>query len=58
MMFIFVIHMTTECLGVNIEIRRGERIGLIGSTGSGKSTLVDLLMGLLPPSDGTTRRWY
>ena len=39
--------------GVNIEIRRGERIGLIGSTGSGKSTLVDLLMGLLPPSDGT-----
>ena len=38
--------------GVNIEIRRGERIGLIGTTGSGKSTLVDLLMGLLPPSDG------
>ena len=38
--------------GVNIEIRRGERIGLIGTTGSGKSTLVDLLMGLLPPSSG------
>jgi ATP-binding cassette subfamily B protein len=38
--------------GVDLEIRRGERIGLIGSTGSGKSTLVDLLMGLLPPSGG------
>jgi ABC-type multidrug transport system fused ATPase/permease subunit len=38
--------------GVDLEIRRGERIGLIGSTGSGKTTLVDLLMGLLEPTDG------
>jgi ABC-type multidrug transport system fused ATPase/permease subunit len=38
--------------GVDLEIRRGDRIGLIGSTGSGKSTLVDLLMGLLVPSAG------
>ncbi len=38
--------------GLDLEIQRGERIGLIGSTGSGKSTLVDLLMGLLPPNDG------
>ena len=38
--------------GIDLEIRRGERIGLIGSTGSGKSTLVDLLMGLLEPTDG------
>ena len=38
--------------GVNLEIRRGECIGLIGSTGSGKSTIVDLLMGLLAPTDG------
>ena len=38
--------------GVNLEIRSGERIGLIGSTGSGKSTTVDLLMGLLMPSAG------
>lgn len=36
--------------GLELEIRRGERIGLIGSTGSGKSTTVDLLMGLLAPS--------
>ena len=38
--------------GVDLEIRRGDRIGLIGSTGSGKSTMVDLLMGLLVPSGG------
>ncbi|QNI44034.1 ABC transporter type 1/ ATPase component [Synechococcus sp. WH 8101] len=37
---------------LNLEIRRGERIGLIGSTGSGKSTSVDLLMGLLEPTQG------
>jgi len=39
-------------MGLDLEIRRGERIGLIGSTGSGKSTLVDLLMGLLEPTGG------
>ena len=38
--------------GLDVEIRRGERIGLIGSTGSGKSTTVDLLMGLLKPTAG------
>ena len=38
--------------GVELEIRRGERIGLIGSTGSGKSSMADLLMGLLVPTDG------
>jgi len=39
-------------VGVDLEIRRGERIGIIGSTGSGKSTLVDLMMGLLQPTHG------
>jgi ATP-binding cassette subfamily B protein len=38
--------------GLDLEIRRGERIGVIGSTGSGKSTLADLLMGLLAQSSG------
>ena len=39
--------------GLDLEIRRGERIGLIGTTGSGKSTTVDLLMGLLKPTVGS-----
>ena len=38
--------------GLDLEIRRGERVGLIGSTGSGKSTTTDVLMGLLEPTEG------
>jgi ATP-binding cassette subfamily B protein len=40
---------------INLDIRRGERIGIVGPTGSGKSTLVDLLMGLLFPAGGQLR---
>jgi len=35
-----------------IDISAGERVGVVGSTGSGKSTTVDLLMGLLDPTEG------
>ncbi len=37
---------------LNLEIYKGETIGIIGRTGSGKSTTVDILMGLLKPSKG------
>ena len=37
---------------VNLKIRSGERIGIIGNTGSGKSTILDLITGLLVPSSG------
>jgi ABC-type multidrug transport system fused ATPase/permease subunit len=37
---------------IDLQIRRGEKIGIIGATGAGKSTLVDLLMGLLSPTSG------
>tara|TARA_Y100001968_G_C19282841_1_gene680129 strand:- start:140 stop:1060 length:921 start_codon:yes stop_codon:yes gene_type:complete len=37
---------------INLSIKKGEKIGLIGTTGSGKSTLTDLIMGLLRPSSG------
>jgi ATP-binding cassette, subfamily B, bacterial PglK len=36
----------------NLTIRKGNRVGLVGSTGSGKSTALDLLMGLLMPTQG------
>ena len=39
--------------GLSISIQKGQRIGLIGETGSGKTTLVDLLMGLLRLSGGS-----
>lgn len=38
--------------GLSFEIRKGERVGFIGTTGSGKSTTIDLLMGLLEPNSG------
>lgn len=37
---------------INLEINKHEIIGLIGQTGSGKSTLVQLLNGLLIPTNG------
>jgi ATP-binding cassette subfamily B protein len=38
--------------GINLSVPRGSRLGIIGATGSGKSTLIDLLMGLLRPTEG------
>jgi ATP-binding cassette subfamily B protein len=37
---------------LSCEISKGERIGVIGATGSGKSTTMDLLLGLLQPTSG------
>lgn len=39
--------------GVSLEIRKGEFLGVIGHTGSGKSTLIQHLNGLLKPTSGT-----
>ena len=38
--------------GVSLSLRRGESLGVVGPTGAGKSTLIDLIVGLLPPSAG------
>lgn len=37
---------------VNLIVEKGSTLGVVGPTGSGKSTLIDLLMGLLTPSTG------
>ena len=37
---------------ISLEIRSGESIGLVGSSGSGKTTMVDVLLGLLKPHQG------
>jgi ABC transport system ATP-binding/permease protein len=41
---------------VSLEIRPGERIGLMGRNGAGKSTLLRLLQGVIQPDDGTIER--
>jgi ATP-binding cassette subfamily B protein len=37
---------------INLSIPKGARVAIIGKTGSGKSTLTDLLMGLIEPTEG------
>ena len=37
---------------INLEIEKGQSIGIRGSSGSGKSTLADILLGLLNPTEG------
>jgi ABC-type bacteriocin/lantibiotic exporter with double-glycine peptidase domain len=37
---------------VNLEINQGDFIGLIGPSGAGKTTLVDIILGFLKPSEG------
>jgi ATP-binding cassette subfamily B protein len=41
--------------GLNLSIAKGERIGLVGTTGSGKSSFLDVLMALLEPDAGEVR---
>ncbi|MCX7180556.1 MAG: ABC transporter ATP-binding protein [Proteobacteria bacterium] len=38
---------------LNLNIAKGSRVGFIGTTGIGKSTLLDIVMGLLQPTEGT-----
>ncbi len=38
--------------GLSFTIEKGDRVGVVGATGSGKSTVLDIIMGLLIPQDG------
>lgn len=46
---------STVLSDLNLEIRKGQTIAFVGETGSGKTTLVDLLIGLLYPQHGSIR---
>ncbi len=40
-------------VGVNLDLARGETLGLVGESGSGKTTLARMLLGLIPPDAGS-----
>ena len=40
---------------VNLTLRRGEKLAVLGENGSGKTTLTKLLLGMIPPDSGTVR---
>jgi len=45
-------HETPVLKEINLSIKKNSKVGFVGSTGSGKSTLFDIIMGLLNPESG------
>jgi len=43
--------------GINLEIKKGEKVGIIGPNGSGKTTLLKLISGIATPTKGFVKTW-
>jgi ABC-type polysaccharide/polyol phosphate transport system ATPase subunit len=41
--------------GIDLDVPRGSRLGLVGANGAGKSTLLAVMAGLLPPTSGSVQ---
>jgi ABC-type lipoprotein export system ATPase subunit len=57
---VFCVHRTNEgdaaaLAGTNLELARGEVLGVLGPSGAGKSTLLRVIAGIQPPSAGVVR---
>ena len=40
---------------VNFEVKKGDRVGIVGLNGAGKSTLLKVIAGVLKPTEGTVK---
>ncbi len=49
------VEVPTAVDGLDLDLPQGRRVAMVGPIGAGKSTLVLLLTGLLPPAEGTIR---
>lgn len=47
---------STVLNGINLQIKPGEKVGILGRNGAGKSTLIRLISGAEQPSSGAVRR--
>lgn len=47
----------TALSGINLEIKKGEKVGIIGPNGSGKTTLLKLISGITTPTKGFVKTW-
>ena len=46
---------TPAIAGVCLDVENGEYLGIIGPNGGGKSTLLKVILGLVPPSSGAVQ---
>jgi ABC-type polysaccharide/polyol phosphate transport system ATPase subunit len=42
---------------ISLDIKKGEKIGIVGSNGSGKTTILKIITGITTPNKGTVRTW-
>ena len=45
----------TSLKGINLNVKKGEVLGIIGKNGSGKSTLLRIMSGIYPPNEGVCK---